>query len=224
MRLNEYVKVGMKIKKIRKSKGITQKKMAEDILNIPKSTYSNYENNNRVPDNETLEKIAAALNVTVWDFLPKEEKQEVGIRGLKENIKMRREDLGLSQDELAKKLGYKSRSTIAKIESGENDIPQSKIKIFANALETTPSELMGLGEEQLQKAYGKAYETTKKMNEKIKPCPFCGGEAINKSIDMMDNFISINAVVCKNCGATGMRSHIDILAVRAWNSRSVDLR
>lgn len=58
-------------------------------------------------------------------------------------IRQRREMLGLSQDELAKKLGYKSRSSINKIEKGENDIPQSKILAFAEALNTTPEYLMG---------------------------------------------------------------------------------
>lgn len=62
---------------------------------------------------------------------------------LYKRIKQRREELGMSQDELAKKLGYKSRSTIAKIEKGENDITQSKIAAFAEALQTTPSYLMG---------------------------------------------------------------------------------
>lgn len=70
---------------------------------------------------------------------------------LYKRIKIRREELGLSQDELAKKIGYKSRSTIAKIESGENDIPQAKIKAFADALDTTPSELMGWGDKLLEK-------------------------------------------------------------------------
>lgn len=62
---------------------------------------------------------------------------------LYERIKSRRKELNMSQDELAQKLGYKSRSTIAKIENGENDIPQSKIEAFANALQTTPAYLMG---------------------------------------------------------------------------------
>lgn len=62
---------------------------------------------------------------------------------LYENIRNRRIQLGMTQDELAKKMGYKSRSTIAKIESGTNDIPQSKIISFANALNTTAGELMG---------------------------------------------------------------------------------
>lgn len=58
-------------------------------------------------------------------------------------IKQRRTELRLSQDELAGKMGYKSRTTISKIEAGEVDIPQSKIIAFANALSVTPSYLMG---------------------------------------------------------------------------------
>ena len=61
-----------------------------------------------------------------------------------ENIRARRIALNMTQQELAKKMGYKSTSTIAKIESGENDIPQAKIAAFAQALDTTPAELMGL--------------------------------------------------------------------------------
>ena len=63
---------------------------------------------------------------------------------LYQRIKMRRLELGMSQEELAFKLGYKSRSSINKIEMGDNDIPQSKILAFANALDTTPSYLMGI--------------------------------------------------------------------------------
>ena len=58
---------------------------------------------------------------------------------LYKRIKARREELGMSQEGLATKLGYKSRSTINKIEMGKNDITQSKIIAFANALQTTPS-------------------------------------------------------------------------------------
>lgn len=63
--------------------------------------------------------------------------------GLNKRIKARREELGMSQEELAKKLGYKSRSTINKIELGKNDITQHKIVAFAKVLQTTPAYLMG---------------------------------------------------------------------------------
>lgn len=62
---------------------------------------------------------------------------------LYKRIRERREELGLSQDELSQRLGYKSRSSINKIEKGLIDIPQSKIQLFAEALFTTPEQLMG---------------------------------------------------------------------------------
>lgn len=64
---------------------------------------------------------------------------------LYKNIKQRRTDLHLTQSELAKKMGYADKSMIAKIEKGLIDLPQSKIVAFAEALDTTPAQLMGLG-------------------------------------------------------------------------------
>lgn len=61
---------------------------------------------------------------------------------LGDRIRSRREELRMSQEELATRLGYKSRSTIAKIESGENDLTQSKIVAFAEALNTTARWLL----------------------------------------------------------------------------------
>ena len=63
-------------------------------------------------------------------------------------ILQRRKELDLTQEELAKRMGYKSKSTINKIEMGINDIPQSKIAKFAEVLATTPSFLMGWDDEE----------------------------------------------------------------------------
>lgn len=63
-----------------------------------------------------------------------------------DRIKSRRIQLGMTQEELALKLGYKSKSSINKIEIGVQDLPQKKIEAFAKALETTPAELMGWAE------------------------------------------------------------------------------
>ncbi len=62
-------------------------------------------------------------------------------------IREKRESLGITQEELAVKLGYRNKSTIAKIENGTNDIVQSKVVEFANALNTSTSYLMGWKEE-----------------------------------------------------------------------------
>jgi transcriptional regulator with XRE-family HTH domain len=65
------------------------------------------------------------------------------VSDLYKRIKERREELGMTQDELAQAMGYTSRSSIAKIESGSIDIPQSKISGFAEVLKTTVAWLMG---------------------------------------------------------------------------------
>lgn len=65
-----------------------------------------------------------------------------------DNISIIRKRLGWTQEELANKMGYKSKSTINKIELGINDIPQSKIVKFADVLGTTPATLMGWDEEE----------------------------------------------------------------------------
>lgn len=59
-----------------------------------------------------------------------------------ERIKSLREALGMSQDELARKVGYKGRSAISKVESGSRDISQSMIEKYANALGVSPTFLL----------------------------------------------------------------------------------
>ena len=49
-----------------------------------------------------------------------------------QRVKIRREELGMSQEELAKKIGYKSKSSINKIELGFRVLTQSKIKAIAD--------------------------------------------------------------------------------------------
>jgi len=58
-------------------------------------------------------------------------------------IRARRKELKMSQEELAAAIGYTDRSVISRLEKGEIDLPQSKISIFAKALDTTPEWLMG---------------------------------------------------------------------------------
>lgn len=64
MSLNDLIKLGTSIKKLRKEKGWTQRQMADE-LGISYSTYSNYENNYRMPDVDTLLHISEILKVDV---------------------------------------------------------------------------------------------------------------------------------------------------------------
>lgn len=99
-----------------------------------------------------------------------------------DRIKSRREELGMSQEELAKKVGYKSRSSVNKIETDGRGLPQNKIVMFAKALQTSPAYLMGWidiaeenkpTQEELELFRKNTYENLviiemKKMNQKGK--------------------------------------------------------
>lgn len=85
---------------------------------------------------------------------------------LGQNIKNRRIELGLSQSELAFKVGYKDKGSISRIESGAIDLTQSQIERFGKALECTPAFLMGwednISKDELLEALDKAKEIISK--------------------------------------------------------------
>ena len=83
------------------------------------------------------------------------------------NIRRRRIELGLSQEELAERCGFKSKSSINKMESGVQGLPQSKIIALAKALETTPGYIMGWegGEKIVQHEYYTNPETAQIAQE-----------------------------------------------------------
>lgn len=66
-------------------------------------------------------------------------------------IKEYRKAAGLTQKELAEKVGYTSNSTINKIELGKNDVPIKKIRAIAAVLNVDPALILGLGENKEKK-------------------------------------------------------------------------
>lgn len=121
---------------------------------------------------------------------------------LYKNIRERRQLLNLTQSEVAAKAGYADKSMIAKIEKGLIDLPQSKIALFANVLQTTQSALMGWEE-----------DTSVFKHNNVVPVPemrqvplFVGGIACGDPLFVTDEteYISVPkhikadfAVVCK---------------------------
>jgi len=61
-----------------------------------------------------------------------------------EIIRALREKRGMSQEALALKLGYKDRSSIAKIESGKVDLSQSKLTELCNIFSVGIHDLLGV--------------------------------------------------------------------------------
>lgn len=64
-----------------------------------------------------------------------------------DRVKLLRQKKKMTQLELAEKLGYKSKSSVAHIENGR-DIPRSMVVTLADILETTPRLPHGLGGRQ----------------------------------------------------------------------------
>jgi transcriptional regulator with XRE-family HTH domain len=93
-----------------------------------------------------------------------------------ERIKHLREERLMTQDELARRCGYKSRSSINKIELSRN-LPADKIEIIATALSTTPGYIMGWEEHKdfsisasamdIARAFEKADEITQEMVRRL---------------------------------------------------------
>lgn len=90
-----------------------------------------------------------------------------------ERINKIRNEKGMTQDELARAVGYKSRSTIAKIESGERDVSQSMVIKFAKALNTTTAVLMGNDNDD-----NKAVQSPAPSDDDIKFALFDGSEGV----------------------------------------------
>lgn len=60
-----------------------------------------------------------------------------------ERIKVIRESKGISQEELAKRMGLKDKSSVCKIEKAGDNISTKSIKRYADALNTSVAQIMG---------------------------------------------------------------------------------
>lgn len=64
-----------------------------------------------------------------------------------EKVKQAREAKNMTQEELARALGYKSRTSINKIETGERDVPRRQIRKIAQILGVPAISLLGLDDD-----------------------------------------------------------------------------
>lgn len=100
---------------------------------------------------------------------------------LYDRIKELRKQRKISQEKLAKMTGYTDRSSIAKIEKGKVDLSETKIQLFASALNTTPAYLMGWEDE------------TKESNQGIK-VPVLGAVPAGIPISAIEDIIDYEEI------------------------------
>jgi 2-C-methyl-D-erythritol 4-phosphate cytidylyltransferase len=107
------------------------------------------------------------------------------------NIKKRRFELRMSQQELADAMGYKTRSTIAKIESGENDVSQKKLQKFASVLDTTVESLITGYAPSFTPTPAQFFENDEERNKNV-VIMLAGGKSGKNNRNIPNQFIDVH--------------------------------
>lgn len=186
MRDEDMQKIVDRVKMLRLKNGLSFQQLA-DRTGMSKSTLQRYESGDiaNIPLGR-LPVLASALGVSPiylmgWteEGVIKEQLSESDTKSQKDfnsigkRIKERRKTMGLSQQELAEKIGYGDRSIISKIEKGEVDLSQSRISAVAAALNVSPSYLAGWEEDatletQLVDSDDKSRKSSQIIGQRIK--------------------------------------------------------
>lgn len=142
MGINEYIKVGERIKQLRMEKGIKQKDMAEK-LGVRISTYSNYENGHREPELDILKNISSILSVSLDDLLGLDGGDKISNKemGIGNNMRAHRKMRGLTAHDVADllKIPY---STYCDYEKGLKDPSYKVICLYSMALNVPLEDLL----------------------------------------------------------------------------------
>ena len=176
MGINQYIKIGSKIKKARISKGIRQKDMAGE-LGLSISTYSNYENNYREPKLDVVERICDVLDMTIDELMdfPIDDSEY-----RKDNSSAQNNIIEQNPDNIPRRysdvIKIKYELTPEKLERIRLDEEaEGIIKKQASGQKITDEERQKVSDyiERREKSYAKLCETVKKLgkivNESFKP-------------------------------------------------------
>ena len=205
--------VGIRIRALRKARGLFTSDIGAAI-GVSACSISNYENNRNGIRYSRLKKIAKFLEVPMSALIDSETICEKGrINGFNKyekigkNLKYAREKLGISEEELGKKIGREGH-IIENFEKNRNRPSPEVIKLLADALDTTVEFLtLGKTEKDLE-----AEEMLTLPEPENKTCE-------NIGIDK-DNRMWIYAVLLKQWGENRgkeVKSSSDGLTIRLSN-------
>lgn len=82
-----------------------------------------------------------------------------------ERVKERRKAMGLTQLELALRMGFKSKQAIHHIEAGDRNLKQSQVTALAEALGVTPAFLMGWEDSEREKMIGEIHDLLDQLSD-----------------------------------------------------------
>lgn len=151
------------------------------------------------------------------------------LKKIGERIKQARLNIGFSQEELAFKVGFASRSSVSKIEKGERDIPRLKLIEIARALNVSIGQLLDTSEvipitnidshmhyflnASISAGYPFTVDGVSSLPLVSIPDVFLGKYATNKNIVVMKvNGDSMNKII-PNGSFIAVKTNIDVLSV-----------
>lgn len=109
-----------------------------------------------------------------------------------EKIKQLREEREWSQEQLATMLGYKSRSTINKIELNINELTQSKILAFANVFGVNPCQLLDDEPLNMEEVRARWEENSKQVAEEVSLIELLQAQYGKEAVQMLSAFVQLN--------------------------------
>ena len=115
-----------------------------------------------------------------------------------EIIRTLREKQGMSQETLAARLGYKDRSSIAKIETGKVDLSQSKLELMSQVFGVPITHLLGL-------APAKATDRIPILGAIACGAPILAQEHIEGYASLPQGIHADFALICKGDSMVGAR-------------------
>lgn len=126
-------KLGQKLRSVRNSGGLTLEEVSSE-LDVTPSYLSEIERGKKVPSLEVLCNLSAFLDLS-RNFLRKVlEETEGGTKSFGEVLESRREEMGLSKEELSRSIGW-PRSKVEAAESGSPNVPGEFLNDLAEALQ-----------------------------------------------------------------------------------------
>lgn len=108
-----------------------------------------------------------------------------------DRIKERRLDLGMTQEELADKVGFKTRASVSRLEGGDRNIPLSKLKKLAEVLETTVGYLMGMEDNMGTTTTNAGNHNTTNTNNYYSDC----GSSTKETIEPTDKDFALHRIM-----------------------------
>ena len=125
--------IGSKIKAYRRAAHLSQKELGKRC-GMSQQMVTQYENDMRNPKIETLKRFADALNIPVSALQPEDMVGGIEVMKISEKIKLRRAELNMSREALARKSGV-SLSAIQKYESGDRKPKLETLQRISDALD-----------------------------------------------------------------------------------------